>query len=470
MYAPERCLFDFRRWTEPYRLAPRHLRGRMMAAVFACQPIGQFAATMAGLIIVARYRFQIPASSTVHSCAGDPICAQTLDSIWRWVIGLGTLPAIFAIILRITIPESPRYTLYCTQHHAQAAREALDLYGRDNGTLPDAPVQDQHHPENVPENADVPMSNLEAGPLPRFSAQVDSDIISAVPLPEQCHRSTVSSSDPIHRGSSSLKSLPIAEPSEDMEDGETLPDLKTPWMIGAKDYFITQGHYKKLLATSACWFLLDLPFFGLGMNSPRITNLLWLDQVPDTSPVYDVLMNNSTRSLVIVSIGALLGSFLFFFIVERFSRKWIQFYGFVSLTVLFIIIGASFKTLLSIRLFGAIIPLYILCQLAFNCGPNSTTFIIPAEIFPTRYRTTCHGISAACGKLGSVIAQIFLGYVKFNGADYTDQQAWLGYVLLVFASFMATGAFITYKWIPETQERNGRSKSLEELGGERKRK
>lgn len=255
-----------------------------------------------------------------------------------------------------------------------------------------------------------------------------------------------------------------------MEDGETLPDLKTPWMIGAKDYFITQGHYKKLLATSACWFLLDLPFFGLGMNSPRITNLLWLDQVPDTSPVYDVLMNNSTRSLVIVSIGALLGSFLFFFIVERFSRKWIQFYGFVSLTVLFIIIGASFKTLLSIRLFGAIIPLYILCQLAFNCGPNSTTFIIPAEIFPTRYRTTCHGISAACGKLGSVIAQIFLGYVKFNGADYTDQQAWLGYVLLVFASFMATGAFITYKWIPETQERNGRSKSLEELGGERKRK
>jgi len=441
-----------------------------MGAVFACQPIGQFAATMAGLIIVAAYGSRIPSLSTVRSCAGDPVCAQTLDSIWRWVIGLGTLPAIFAIILRFAIPESPRYTLYCTQHHAQAANDAVDLYRRDNGTLPDAPAQDQHHQEGIPETAEKETSNLEAGPLPRSSAQVDSDIISAAPLPEPRHSSTIS---PVHRSPSSVRSLPRAAPSEDMEDiedGETLPDLTTPWIDGATDYFITQGHYKKLLATSACWFLLDLPFFGLGMNSPRIINLLWLDRVPDTSPVYDVLMNNSTRSLVIVSIGALFGSFLFLLIVERFSRKWIQFYGFICLTVLFVVVGASFKALLSNRLVGAIIPLYILCQIAFNCGPNSTTFIIPAEIFPTRYRTTCHGISAAFGKLGSVIAQIFLGYVKFHGADYTDQQDWLGYVLLVFASFMATGAFITYNWIPETQERNGRSKSLEELGGQRRRR
>lgn len=57
-------------------------------------------------------------------------------------------------------------------------------------------------------------------------------------------------------------------------------------------------------------------------------------------------------------------------------------------------------------------------------GPNTTTFIvsvglaetvstlpltnlqIPAEAFPTRYRCTCYGISAACGKLGSVLGQV----------------------------------------------------------------
>ena len=34
-------------------------------------------------------------------------------------------------------------------------------------------------------------------------------------------------------------------------------------------------------------------------------------------------------------------------------------------------------------------------------GPNTTTFVYPAEIFPVRVRTTSHGIAAAAGKLGA---------------------------------------------------------------------
>jgi hypothetical protein len=41
-----------------------------------------------------------------------------------------------------------------------------------------------------------------------------------------------------------------------------------------------------------------------------------------------------------------------------------------------------------------------------NFGPNTTTFVIPGEVFPTRYRSTAHGISAGSGKLGAIIAQI----------------------------------------------------------------
>ena len=33
-----------------------------------------------------------------------------------------------------------------------------------------------------------------------------------------------------------------------------------------------------------------------------------------------------------------------------------------------------------------------------NFGPNATTFITPVELFTTKYRSTMHGISAACGK------------------------------------------------------------------------
>ena len=79
-------------------------------------------------------------------------------------------------------------------------------------------------------------------------------------------------------------------------------------------------------------------------------------------------------------------------------------------------------------------------------GPNAITFIvspptihcpcslaqIPAEIFPTRYRCTCHGFSAAAGKLGSVLVQVFVAYARFGNETQTLQNSrHLGYVLLV---------------------------------------
>lgn len=52
-------------------------------------------------------------------------------------------------------------------------------------------------------------------------------------------------------------------------------------------------------------------------------------------------------------------------------------------------------------------------------GPNTTTYIIPAEVFPTRYRATAHGISAAFGKLGAVLSQCILGWL--HGSIQTDK-------------------------------------------------
>jgi MFS transporter, PHS family, inorganic phosphate transporter len=40
-------------------------------------------------------------------------------------------------------------------------------------------------------------------------------------------------------------------------------------------------------------------------------------------------------------------------------------------------------------------------------GPNVTTFVLPGELFPTRFRATGHGISAGIGKLGAFIG-VFL--------------------------------------------------------------
>ena len=41
-----------------------------------------------------------------------------------------------------------------------------------------------------------------------------------------------------------------------------------------------------------------------------------------------------------------------------------------------------------------------------NFGANTSTFIIPSEVFPTRVRGFAHGFSAASGKVGAVLASL----------------------------------------------------------------
>lgn len=101
------------------------------------------------------------------------------------------------------------------------------------------------------------------------------------------------------------------------------------------------------------------------------------------------------------------------------------------------------------------------------------TFIIPAEIFPTCYRCTCHGISAAAGKLGSIVALLVVyGINSRYGAS--NRQ---GLIFLLFGSFVAVGAVFSWAYLPDSQrwvmDEDGRrvleQKTLEELGEGRER-
>lgn len=43
-----------------------------------------------------------------------------------------------------------------------------------------------------------------------------------------------------------------------------------------------------------------------------------------------------------------------------------------------------------------------------NFGPNSTTFIVPGEVFPAEIRATCHGLSSAAGKVGAILGMFHI--------------------------------------------------------------
>ncbi len=80
----------------------------MIAAVFAMQGFGQFAAAIIALIVTASFKTSLEPVKTVADCLGD--CRKSVDIMWRILIGFGGIPGWFALYYRMTIPETPRYT------------------------------------------------------------------------------------------------------------------------------------------------------------------------------------------------------------------------------------------------------------------------------------------------------------------------------------------------------------------------
>lgn len=241
---------------------------------------------------------------------------------------------------------------------------------------------------------------------------------------------------------------------------EAAPQLEVP-KASWTDFFkhISQWKYgKTLLGTAGSWFLLDVAFYGVGLNNGTI--LTAIGYAGGTN-AYEYFYNLSVGNIILVCAGAIPGYWVTVATVDTVGRKPIQLMGFTILTAMFCIMGFGYHKIGT----SGLLACYVISQFFFNFGPNSTTFIVPGECFPTRYRSTCHGISAASGKIGSIIAQAALAPLRTRG-DYTDAMGvahtntWLNHVLEIYALFMLLGIFTTLL-IPETKRL-----TLEQLAGE----
>lgn len=130
--------------------------------------------------------------------------------------------------------------------------------------------------------------------------------------------------------------------------------------------------------------------------------------------------------------------------------------------MIFCILGFRYNALSENK--GSMLALYVIAQFLFNWGPNTTTFIVPGECFPTRYRASGHGLSAAMGKIGAIIAQVVSVPLLSKDAPAnctgTNCSPWLGRLMQIFALFMLCGTLVSLL-IPETK-----GLTLEELAGE----
>jgi PHS family inorganic phosphate transporter-like MFS transporter len=222
-------------------------------------------------------------------------------------------------------------------------------------------------------------------------------------------------------------------------------------------YFSQWKNFKIIFGTCASWFFLDLAFYGITLNNTTVLSAIGYS---NGATIYDTLLHNAVGNLILICAGSIPGYWLSVATIDTFGRKTIQVTGFSVLTVIFCIIGFAYHTLSK----GALLALYILAQLFFNFGPNTTTFIIPGECFPTRYRSTGHGLSAAWGKIGSIVTQVIAQPLFTKGAPPHCSGAgcspWLDHLMQIFALFMLCGTLVSFL-VPETKGR-----TLEELAGE----
>lgn len=223
-----------------------------------------------------------------------------------------------------------------------------------------------------------------------------------------------------------------------------------------KDFFSYYGQWKNgkvLLGTAGSWFLLDVAFYGLSLNTATVLTAIGYGTGPT---VYKILYNIAAGNCILICAGAIPGYWATVATVDTIGRKPIQLGGFIVLTILFIVWGFDYKNMKP----HAHLALYVLVQFFFQFGPNATTFIVPGECFPTRYRSTSHGFSAGMGKIGSIIAQAGIAPLRTRGATKTNASPWQNHVMQIYSLFMFLGIFTTL-CIPETKRL-----TLEQLSGE----
>ncbi|KAF8936461.1 phosphate transporter [Dissophora ornata] len=218
-------------------------------------------------------------------------------------------------------------------------------------------------------------------------------------------------------------------------------------------YFSKWQNFKILFGTSLAWFCLDVAFYGIGLNNSFILSSINFGSVK--GDYYTTNWNAAVGQIIIVLLGSVPGYWATVFTIERLGRVKIQLLGFFMSCVLFCVLGFAYN---EIRNYSSALFVFLFAATQFfqNFGPNATTFVIPGEVFPTRYRSTGHGIAAGSGKLGAIIAQVGFSRLKDRGGS----NAFIPQLLQIFALFMLVGLLVTFL-IPET-----RGKTLEELSNE----
>jgi PHS family inorganic phosphate transporter-like MFS transporter len=363
------------------------------------QSLGQLAAALVGLGVLIALGNQ---HDLVNLDPNDPASKRWVDSIWRTVIGAGAFPALVAIVFRLTIPESPRFTLD-VDHDGQRALE--DIREHYSGHINGQSTQDLERlteatrEEAAREAASAASPGRGTGIAKEPKSRPTTNIRRSPSDNEEQGQEDEEEEDEEQEDEEEEDDEEQEEEEEDDEEEVADDDPRAFSKADLYEYFITQGSWRFLAGTSTCWFLLDFAFYGLGINSPRQISHIWLDR-PATSNIladwqsadpnvniYHILKFDSIQYIYTVSIGSVVGSLLLIKFIDYVPRKALLIVCFLLLAALFFVVGGTLFAVEYTNQHALTIVLYALCQLFFNLGPNALTFIVRIFITPINLRS-----------------------------------------------------------------------------------
>jgi MFS family permease len=204
---------------------------------------------------------------------------------------------------------------------------------------------------------------------------------------------------------------------------------------------------RSTILASVPWFLQDLGTYGIGIFTPTIiAATVGLAAVNDHTVAGIVHSDlNGAEGAVLIDAFLLIGIVLAIVLVNRFGRIRLQVLGFVGCATGLIIAGISTAMTGTAQVVLVFVG-FMLFNLMTNLGPNSMTYLIAGEVFPTALRGTGAGFAASVAKIGAV-STAFLFPILLASWGTTV-------IVLLLAGTSLLGALIT--WLNRV-ETNGMS-------------
>jgi MFS transporter, PHS family, inorganic phosphate transporter len=211
-------------------------------------------------------------------------------------------------------------------------------------------------------------------------------------------------------------------------------------LMGFRQFVTNPRMILLMLGTAGSWFLFDYAYYGNTLSLPSI-----LSEVSPNATLVTKLM----MTLALFVIFAVPGYLLAVWKMDKIGHRRLQFIGFAVMAVSFLVLAAFPALTVNVAPFIAIFGVsYFFTEF----GPNTTTFVLPSEVFPVNMRTTGHGFAAGIGKLGAFVG-VFLVPVLETHIGLRG--------LLLVSGIAAILGFALTRVLPEPSGR-----SLEEVSGE----